>query len=109
MLVTVPLANHLPFSILLFGFVALASVGGGLYALAQSVWVAFLGRGLTGAGIQFGAATLHTYLGEMGTVMDKIRERQGKKPRKFTLYITLSFALNAGFAVPYGKAWMSAS
>ena len=45
MLVTVPLANRLPFSILLFCFVALASVGGGLYALAQSVWVAFLGRG----------------------------------------------------------------
>ena len=64
-----------------------------MYALAQSVWVVFLARALMGAGIQFGAATLHTYLGEMGSVMDNIRQTQGKKPRKFILYIMLSFVL----------------
>ena len=102
MLVTVPLAYRLPFSCLLFAFVALAGVGGGVYALAQSVWVAFLGRGLMGAGVQFGASTIHTYIGEMGTVMDDIRQKQGKRQRKFILYIAYSFVLNGGFVVPFG-------
>lgn len=100
-LVTIPLAHHLPFSSLLFSFVALASIGGGVYALAQNVWVAFVGRGLMGAGVQFGASTIHTYLGELGTIMDEIKEKRGEKPRKFILYIAFSFVLNGGFAVPY--------
>lgn len=102
-LVTIPLAHHLPFSSLLFSFVALASIGGGVYALAQNVWVAFVGRGLMGAGVQFGASTIHTYLGELGTIMDEIKEKRGEKPRKFILYIAFSFVLNGGFAVPYGN------
>ena len=102
MLVTVPFAYRLPFSFLLFAFVALAGVGGGMYALAQHVWVAFLGRGLMGAGIQFGASTIHTYIGEMGTMMDDLRQKLGRKPRKFMLYIVYSFVLNGGFVVPFG-------
>ena len=102
-LLTIPLANHFPFSFLFFGFVGLASVGGVMYALAQSVWIALLGRGLMGAGVQLGAATIHTYLGEMGTLMDDIRQKQAKLPRKYILYITFSFTLNGGFMIPYGE------
>ena len=102
MLVTVPLAHRLPFSCLLFAFVTLAVFGGGTYALAQHVWVAFLGRGLMGAGVQFGASTIHAYMGEMGTIMDEIRQKMGRKPRKFILYIAYSFVLNGGFLVPFG-------
>ena len=73
-----------------------------MYALANKVWVAFVGRALMGAGIAFGAATIHTYMGEMGTMMDNIREKNRKKPRKFMLYIAFSFLLNGGFTLPYG-------
>ncbi|CAI8058537.1 hypothetical protein GBAR_LOCUS31827 [Geodia barretti] len=72
-----------------------------MYALAEHVWVAFLGRGLMGAGVQFGAATIHTYIGEMGTMMDDIRQKLERKPRKLILYIIYSFVLNGGFVVPY--------
>lgn len=96
-------AYRLPFTFLLFIFVALAVVGGGIYALACNVWMAFVGRGLMGAGCAFGAAAVHTYIGEMGIVMDDIRKKKGKKPRKFILYIALSFTLNVGMLIPYGK------
>ena len=80
----------------------LAALGGGVYALAHNVWVAFVGQGLMGASVAFGASTAHTYIGEMGTVMDNIRKKQGKKPRKYLLYIAFSFILNGGFVLPYG-------
>ena len=73
-----------------------------MYALAQNVWMAFGGRALMGASTSFGAATIHTYMGEMGTIMDDIRKKTDKRPRKFVLYIVFSFLLNGGFMVPYG-------
>ena len=85
----------------------MAALGGATYALANSVWIAFVGRGLIGSGVSFGASALHTYLGEMGTVMDDIREKQGKRPRKFLLYIALSFTINGGIVIPTGKLCMA--
>ena len=100
---TVIIVHRLPFCFLLYTYLCLAAVGGVMYALAESVWIAFAGRALMGAGISVGAASIHTYIGEMGTMMDNIRENQGKKPRKFLLYIAHSFALNGGIALPYSK------
>ena len=74
-----------------------------MYAMANSVWIVFAARGLMGAGVSFGASAIHAYLGEMGTMMDDIREKQGKSPRKFLLYIGFSFTLNGGMVVPTGE------
>ena len=46
---------------------------------------------------------LHTYIGEMGSVMDQIREKKGKKPLKFTVYVAFSFIMNGGFVVAFGE------
>ena len=97
---TVAALHRLPFSFVLYIFAVLTALGGATYALANSVWIAFVGRGLIGSGVSFGASTLHTYLGEMGTVMDDIREKQGKNPRKYVLYIALSFTINGGTVIP---------
>jgi MFS family permease len=97
---TVAALHRLPFSFILYIFAGLSALGGAMYALANSVWIAFAGRGLMGVGIAFGASTIHAYLGEMGTVMDDIREKQGKSPRKFILYIAFSFTLNGGMVIP---------
>ena len=78
-----------------------------MYALANSVWIVFAARALMGAGVSFGASAIHAYLGEMGTVMDDIREKQGKSPRKFLLYIGFSFTLNGGMVVPNGELCMT--
>ena len=100
---TVASLHRLPFSFVLYIFTGLAALGGAMYALANSVWIAFAARGLMGAGVSFGASAIHAYLGEMGTVMDDIREKQGKRPRKFLLYIAFSFTLNGGMVVPTGE------
>ena len=100
---TVATLYRFPFTFALLTFCFLVAVGGAMYALAQSVWIAFAGRALTGAGVSVGAAAIHTYLGEMGTVMDEIREKQGKRHKKYLLYIAFSFALNRGYILPYGE------
>ena len=105
--VTMPLAgamlHFLPFTVTIFTFLVIFVVGGVIYGLSQAVWIVFVGFGLIGAGASLGSATVHTYIGEMGTVMDNIRKKQGKKPRKFLLYIAYSFMLNGGFVIPFGK------
>ena len=93
----------LPFTATIFTFLTLYIAGGVVYALADNVWMVFVGLGLIGAGIAFSAGTVHTYIGEMGTVMDDIRKKQGKKPRKFVLYLAYSFMLNGGVVIPFSK------
>lgn len=96
--------HHLPFSVTIFSFLVIYMTGGIVYGFASTVWMVFIGYGLFGAGASFGSATVHTYIGEMGTVMDRVRQTQGKKPRKFVLYIAYSFVLTGGVAVPFGKS-----
>ena len=74
-----------------------------MYALARSVWMAFIGFGLFGTAVAFSAVTIHTYMGEMGTIMDDIRKKQGKKERKHLIYVVFSFVLNGGYLFPLGK------
>lgn len=78
-------------------------IGGIIYGLAETIWMVFVGFGLFGAGASFAAITVITYMGEMGTVMDNIRKKQGKKPRKFVIYIVYSFVLNGGYILCFGK------
>ena len=74
-----------------------------MYGLAEKIWIVFLGLSLWGAGIAFGSAIVHTYIGEMGEQMDKIRKEQCKRPRKFILYIAYSFVLNGGHFFSHGE------
>lgn len=71
-----------------------------MYALAKSVWTVFAGYGLMGAGGGMCSTTIFTYLGEMGDVMDEVRKRQGKKPRKHILYSVYSFVLTGAYMFP---------
>ena len=62
-----------------------------------------MGRGLMGVGAAFADVTASSYIGEMGTRMDEIRERRGKKPRKYALYVAYSFVMNCTFILTFGK------
>ena len=97
------LLHRLPYSVSIASFTLILVAGGILYGLARSVWMAFVGFGLFGMGAALCSVMIHTYMGEVGTVMDEIRKKQGKKPRKFVLYIIYSFPLNGGFILPFGK------
>ena len=106
-LATVPVALWLtqksPFTIpLLLGLLFLAA-SGVIYALALDIWMVLIARGLLGVCGGLCLPALHTYMGEMGSVMDNIREKQGKRPRKFTVYIAFSFILNGGYVVAFGE------
>ena len=90
------------FTIAIIAFHIILIIGGIVYGLAGNIWMVFVGFGLFGAGASFGAITVVTYIGEMGTVMDNIRQKQGKKSRKFVLYILYSFVLNGGYLLCYG-------
>ena len=107
-MVTAPVAgmllHRLPFTITIISFSILLIAGGIVYALARSVWMAFVGYGLTGAGVPFCTITIHTYMGEMGDVMDEIRQKQGKKSRKFLLYNIYSITMIGGFVLPFRKS-----
>ena len=104
--VTMPIAavmaHRFPFTILMLFPLFPFAIGGIMYALAVNVWMVFIAHSLIGVGAA-SAAVVHTYIGEMGTVMDDIRMKQGKKPRKYTLYIAFSFILNGGYLVVFGK------
>lgn len=98
------LTHRCPFRVTLLVGPLIAAVGGILYALAVNVRMVFLGRGLCGLSGGLSIPALHTYIGEMGTLMDDIRKKQGKKPRKFTLYIAHSLIMNIGFIFAFGKS-----
>ena len=84
------LLHRLPFTVPIVAFVIVYITGGVVYALAGSVVMAFLGYGLFGMAALLGSVTVHTYISEMGTVMDKIRKKHGKKPTKlYSLYFLL--------------------
>ena len=48
---TATMLHHLPFTATIFTFLTLFIAGGVVYSLADSVWLAFVGLGLIGAGI----------------------------------------------------------
>ena len=78
-------------------------VAGVVYALAVDVWMVILARGLMGGAALFCVSAVATYMGEMGTVMDDIRKRKGKKPKKHVLYILMLIFMTVGTALVYGE------
>ena len=97
------MAHRSPFSVTIFFSMIVMGVGGILYAVAANIWTIFIGRSLFGAAGGICIPTLHTYMGEMGIVMDNFREKHGKKPRKDVIYMAFSFMLNGGFFVAFGE------
>ena len=95
-------AEKLPYTFSVLFTAALYAVGGVFYGQATSVWMVVVGRGLMGVGAAFADVTTNSYIGEMGTKMDEIRERQGKKPRKYALYVAYSFVMNGTFIMTFG-------
>ena len=77
-------------------------VSGVLYGLANAVWVVIVSRSLMGCCSAFVEILVLGYIGEMGTHMDEIRERQGKRPKKYILFVAYSFAYNIAFMVAFG-------
>ena len=97
-------AEKIPFTVTILFTCALYVAGGVFYGLATAVWMVVVGRGLMGVGAAFADVTVSSYIGEMGTRMDEIRGRQGKPPRKYTLYIAYSFVMNCTFIVTFGES-----
>ena len=77
---------------------------GVIYGLADRVWMLYLAMSVCGFSGTLGPATLHTYMGEMGTRMDDVRKKKGEKPRKFIVYIVYSFVFNGGYIITYGES-----
>lgn len=96
-------AEKLPYTFSILFTCGLYAVGGVFYGQATSVWMVIVGRGLMGVGAAFADVTASSYIGEMGTRMDEIRERRGKKPRKYALYVAYSFVMNCTFILTFGK------
>ena len=104
--VAVLMLGTLPYTTSLLLTMLLYAVGGAVYACAVEVWMVMLARGLTGSAALFCSSSLQTYVGEMGTIMDKIRERKGKQPMKHVLYIMIMFATNGAMASLFGELYM---
>ena len=85
------------------GAIVLFIIGGVLYGLTTEIWMAIVARLFFGLAAGVGAVVVHTYLGEMTAIMDKIREKRGKRPMKYVVYISFSFVLNGTFVVSYGE------
>ena len=68
------------------------AVSGAVYATATDVWMVILARCLMGSAAFIILSIIYTYIGEVGTVMDRIREKKGKPPRKNLLYLLVLLA-----------------
>ena len=79
-------------------------VAGVMYALAVDVWMVILARGLMGGAALFISSLLHTYIGEMGILLDEIRKKRGKSSVKFVLYISVTVSVTAGVVVAFGES-----
>ena len=101
--VSAVLLKQFAFTITMLLVVSIYAVGGAVYALAMDVWMVILARGLMGGAALFSLSVVHTYIGEMGTVMDEIRKKNGKSPMKSNLYIVLLVSLCGGGILTFGK------
>jgi len=98
------MAQNLPYSVSQLVAALMFAVGGAIYALASAGWVVMLGNFVLGCGISC-AVLVHTYIGEMGTKMDRMRSKKRKRPLKFVLYIVFSFILNGGYLVTFRESF----
>lgn len=96
------MADKVPYTITILFLCAVYAAGGIFYGKAETVWMVIVGRALMGCGAAFADVTASSYIGEMGTRMDEIRERQGKQPLKYALYVAYSFTMNGTFILTFG-------
>ena len=94
---------HVPFTAPLVLLMLMYAIGGVLYASAIGVWMVILARGMMGGAGLFVSAVLHSYIGEMGAMMDEIRKKKGKKPLKNVLYMAVMFSINGANVLVLGK------
>ena len=76
-----------PYTVLMLIMMLLNAAGGVVYATATDVWMVILARCLMGSGAMFFSSIVYTYIGEMGTIMDQVRQKKGKPSRKNLLYL----------------------
>ena len=82
----------------------LYTIGGVIYALADQGWMVIVGRFVSGFACTISAVLQTSYIGEMGTKVDQVRKRRGKKYLiKDILYIAYSFLINIGYFLTYGE------
>ena len=82
----------------------LYTIGGVIYALADRGWMVIVGRFVSGFACTISAVLQTSYIGEMGTKVDQVRKRRGKKYLiKDILYIAYSFLINIGYFLTYGE------
>ena len=96
------MAEKLPYIISLIFGCLLFALGGAIYALSTEGWMLVLGYAMMGCGVGV-TATIHTYIGEMGSKLDDLRRKRKKKPIKYIFYIMYSFFSNGGFFVVFCK------
>ena len=89
--VVTPMMDILPYTASFLVMVAVFVIGGTLYACAGEVWMVIVARSFMGIGALLSSALIYTYIGEMGTVMDKIRVKKGKRPLKQFMYTITMF------------------
>ena len=105
----IPLAvfvlDMLPFTVPILLVMLTYATGGALYASATEVWMVILARGMMGGAALLVSALLYSYIGVMGTTMDEIRKKKGKRPMKNTLYLAVLFVMNAANVTVLGECF----
>ncbi|CAI8050266.1 hypothetical protein GBAR_LOCUS27623 [Geodia barretti] len=91
------LMDTLPYTPLILFTTFLYTISGVVYGWATRVWMVFIARGLMGSAALFGSSVIYTYIGEIGTYMDRSRRKMGKKPMKDVLYIANTLASNGWY------------
>ena len=79
--------DRLPYTVLIQIMMLLNALSGVVYATATDVWMVILARCLMGSATMLFSSVVFTYIGEMGTIMDQVRQKKGKPQRKNLLYL----------------------
>jgi hypothetical protein len=91
------LMDTLPYTPLILFTTFLYTISGVVYGWATRVWMVLVARGLMGSAALFGSSVIYTYTGEIGTYMDRSRQKMGKRPMKDVLYMANTLASNGWY------------
>jgi MFS family permease len=94
--------ERFPYVFSLLATLVFFSIGGIFYANSTQVWMVIVARFIIGLGAGYGAVVVHSYLGEMSTRFDEIRQKKKKKPIKHIFYICFLFLMNGAFVFSFG-------
>ena len=91
-----------PYTVSILVALFICAISGTVYATATDVWMVILARCLMGSASLIFSSIIYTYIGEVGTVMDGVREKKGKPPRKNLLYLLALLATTFANALLLG-------